>query len=237
MNKQNSMIKETECEYKGRKSPAYESTVREIKMYMADYSSTSSAPKAAKGGWYAVVTHKTGMVWLAQTKNFQTTLNRFRTTGATLAKELAALEGEGYSIFLTTKEFDVEELRFALEEKDRLLYPGTRVSDGPGKIYVVTHTSGHYYLSKARTTYMDADYILTRFLTRVVSLRQSNHYHTNAKLQQFVTENAGDVLRGTGFEVREVCDFINSDDAVEKMNEYYIDQSNLVCLNNVFDRR
>ncbi|ARV77053.1 hypothetical protein PHABIO_422 [Pseudomonas phage Phabio] len=211
-------------------------TCKELRAYMADYTNTSNVPSGAKGGWYAVVTKQTGKVWLAHTKNLQSTLTRFRTSGV-MPKELKGLVSEGLALFLTTKDIDVDQLRFALEETNSLLHRGTRTNNGSGKLYVVTHTSGHYYLTKARTETQGEHNILTRFISRVLDLKQSFSHQTNHKLQQFVSDHAGDLLRETGFEVREVADFKNSDEAVELMNQYYIDQTNLICLNHVFDKR
>lgn len=219
------------------KTEAYEKVTRELRQYMADYTNTDSAPKSVKGGWYAVVTKETGKVWLGETKNFTSTLARFKTTGSVLPKELKALESEGLGIFLSTKDIDVEQLRFTLEESNSLLYRGTRTNAGSGKLYVISHKSGHYYLTKARTSDDEEHRILTRFINRVLDLKQSHSHHTNAKLQQFVTDNAGDLLRETGFEIREVSSFKDSEEAIEQMNQYYIDQGHLICLNHVFDKR
>lgn len=218
------------------KTDEFLNTCKELRAYMADYTNTTNVPSGAKGGWYAVVTKKTGKVWLAHSKNLQSMLTRFRTTSV-LPNELKSLASEGLALFLTTKDIDVEQLRFALEESNCLLYRGTRTNNGAGKLYVVTHTSGHYYLTKARTENQGEHNILTRFISRVLDLKQSFSHHTNHKLQQFVSDNAGDLLRETGFEVREVAAFKDSEEAVELMNQYYIDQTHLICLNHVFDKR
>lgn len=210
-------------------------TCKELRAYMADYTNTSNVPSGTKGGWYAVVTKKTGKVWLAHSKNLQSMLTRFR-TNSVMPNELKGLVPEGLALFLTTKDIDIDQLRFALEETNSLLHRGTRTNSGAGKLYVVTHSSGHYYLTKARTENGEHN-ILTRFINRVLDLKQSFGHQTNYKLQQFVSDHAGDLLRETGFEVREVASFKDSDEAVELMNQYYIDQTNLVCLNHVFDKR
>lgn len=217
---------------------AYLRTRAELMSFMADYTYTGTAPKSRTGGWYAVVTLDTGKVWLAETKNFSTTLARFRSSNQ-LPKELKALvkEGEKVGIWLTTKDIDVDRLRFALEEIDSLLSRGSRTNQGEGKLYVITHTSGHYYLTKARGKELKDSDILTRFIGRILEIRQTHHYQTNQLLQAFISDNAGDLLRETGFNVRLVSKFKSSEEAVELMNQYYIDQSKLVCLNHVFDKR
>lgn len=217
------------------KTEAYAETRRELLPYMADYTSTQTAPKSVKGGWYAVVTKETGKVWLAQTKNFQGTLNRFR--GGMVPKEVEARRHEGLAIFLATKEINIDELFYNLDEANLLLGRGSRVSSGEGRLYVISHTSGHYYLTKARGENTDKADVLTRFIGRVLNLAQTHHHSTNQLLQAFVSDNAGDLLREKGFDVREVGKFKDSDDAVEMMNQYYIEQSHMKCLNHVFDKR
>lgn len=220
------------------KTEAFEKVTKELRRYMADYSNTKTVPSGSAEGWYAVVTKETGMVWLAHSKNLQATLNRFRTKGSVLPKELASRSTEGLALFLTTKkDVDIDQLRFALDESNSLLYRGTRTNNGAGKLYVIAHTSGHYYLTKARTSEGADLHILTRFINRVLDLKQSFHHSTNQLLQQFVTNHAGDLLRETGFDVRELSTFKDSEEAVEQMNQYYIDQSHLICLNHVFDKR
>lgn len=217
---------------------AFAKTRKELTLFMADYSNTATAPKAKKGGWYAMVGRTSGKVWLAETKNHTAQIHRYRTKSALPAEVKAMVDdGEELSLFLTTKEFDVDQLRFALEESNSLLHRGTRTNNGEGKLYVVTHNSGHYYLTKTRCEKLKDGDVLTKFIRRVLDLRQTNHQATNKPLQQFVTDNAGDLLRETGFEVRVVDTFKDSEHAVELMNQYYIDQKHLTCLNHVFDHR
>lgn len=212
---------------------AYDRTVAELKPFMADYSTTTSVP--SKPGRYAVVSKVTGKVWLGETSNFTTLRARYYNKGV-LPKEFAKYAKEGISFFLTTREIDVEQLRFNLEAVDALLHRATRAKDAPGKIVIITHSSGHYYLAKNRTN-MSHHTVLTNFIARLVVQKHSNSHQSNTQLQQFVTDYAGDLLRETGFEVRELMDFKDSDDAIDKMNMYYIEQTKMICLNNVFDKR
>lgn len=214
---------------------AYAAARRELIPFMADYTNTQSAPKSVKGGWYAVVTKETGKVWLASTRNFQSMLSRFR--GGMVPKEVEDRRHEGLAIFIATKEINIDELYYNLDEANCLLERSARTSDGKGSLFVITHKSGYYYLTKARGTHTDEVSVLTRFVKRIVNMSQTHHHSTNQQLQNFVSDNAGDLLRETGFEVREVGKFSNSEEAVEMMHQYYIDQSHLKCLNHVFDKR
>lgn len=214
---------------------AYEKARAEVRRYMADYTNTQNAPSSKKGGWYAVITKETGKVWLAETKNFQSTLNRYR--GGLIPKEVEDRRHEGFAIFLATKDIEIEELFFNLDEANCLLGRGIRTNDGTGRLFVINHNSGYYYLTKARRADLNAADVLTRFVGRLLQLRESSHHASNKLLHAFISDNAGDLLRETGFDIREVGKFKDTDEAVEMMNQYYIDQSHLKCLNHVFDKR
>lgn len=220
---------------KPKHTDAVKATRKELLRYMADYSSTRTPPKGAKGGWYAVVTNVTGMVWLAHTTSFVGVFARYYHSGV-IPKELMSRKDEGFSIFLTTKEIDIDQLRFVLNDTDKLLEHGTGDLSVEGKLYVITHTSGHYYLTKSRNNTPEHT-IITRFIDRTISMKQSFHGKTNQPLQNFVSSNASDLLRGTGFTVREIGKFQDVNDAINMMNEYHIAQDKMVCLNHVFDAR
>lgn len=218
------------------KTEAYATTRRELTRFMADYTNTQSAPKSVKGGWYAVVTKETGMVWLAESKNFAATLVRYRTTGIA-PKEIEARRHEGLAIFLATKPIDIDELYYNLDEAGVLLERGVRQSAGAGKLYVISHSSGYYYLSKARRDDTVERDVVNRFVRRILAMRHSVHHASNPTLQNFVSECAGDLLRETGFACRCLGKFESNEQAIEMMNAYYIDQSHLKCLNSTFDNR
>lgn len=215
------------------KTNAYINTTKKLRRYMADYTNTKNIPGGVKSGWYAIVTKVTGKVWLSKTKNLQTTLNRYRTT-TYIPMELKSLVDEGFAIFLTSKDIDIDQLRFELDESNCLLQSSVG-NKSTVRLCAVVHPTGYYYLTNVQVDTFNPKVIVNRFVNRVLDLKHSSGQKSNDKLHEFVSVNAGDLLREKGFEVCELGDFKTTEEVIKVVDNYHSKQADKICLNHVFN--
>lgn len=222
------------------KSRAYENTRSLLIRYMADFSNTSSPPKTKKG-WYALVTRDTGDVWLAESKTFDAVLQRYR-SGSIENMPIAICDaiqaGQKLDLWFCTKpEIDIEPLRIELEQRDQLLCRTSPRRRNKGKVFVIRHSrTNDYFLTKSRQEKVNEFDVLSKFLYHISNLSMSMHHLTNKPLQDFVTENSDDILKGRNFTISEVGDFNNVEEAVDMMANFSIDSVIGRCLNHRFMR-
>lgn len=193
-----------------------------VRKYMADYTNQSSAPSGIKGGFFAIIIKDTGEVWLGETKSFTSIITRFnsKAPSADCVHE-AVKRGAELDLYLLTKpeRFSAQQLENELWEADLLAGRKVRNMQGPGKLYVVRHNSSMDYFVLANRKGCAPSTILSNFLTR---LNNQSGGTRNKQLDEFITMQADDIIRGTGFSITHVDDFKTRDDESLK-RQVYID--------------
>lgn len=179
------------------------------------------APGRLKGGDYALLMPN-GMVWLSTTTNYNQMLLQFRnrSNGPDCVQQAWA-RGERVEVFLLTKPelFCVDTVRDKLESAGLLATRKTRDLSGPGLLYVVRHHTTHdYFVIEDRANTTDTT-ILGNFLTRLRVMKGTSR---NLLLNQFVNDQAEDILNNRNFTIHPVDTFKDPEDAWLK-RQVYID--------------
>jgi len=197
-----------------------------LRRYMADYTKQRTAPKSAKGGFFGIIIGDTGEVWLGETSNYASIINNFHSksgAGADCVKKAKQRGAELELWFLT------QPLRFSAQELENELYEAELLASrkqidktGAGSLYVVRHNSTHaYFVLTNRQVGIAESTLLNNFYVRLVNMAGGSR---NEKLNDFVTDQASDILNQRGFEIHFICNFTDREDEWKKRQEY-IDNS------------
>lgn len=190
--------------------------------YMADYTNSTSAPPTAKSGFFAIHMTDTNQVWLGETQSFADVIRRFRAKGAfATCVEQARERGAGLELWLLTQpqRFSAQKLEDELWKLDRLAERKERDLKGPGKLYCIRHDVSHDYFIVSDRTGAPSSTLVGNFMTRLTNLRGNTR---NQMLDQFINEQAEDILRGRGFTITELEQFDDREDEWLK-RQCYID--------------
>ncbi|WDS62061.1 hypothetical protein [Pseudomonas phage D6] len=197
-----------------------------LRRYMADYTKQRTAPKSAKGGFFAVLIGDTGEVWLGETSNFASVITNFhgKTTNTADCVKKAKQRGAELELWFLT-----QPLRFSAQELENELYEAELLASrkqidktGAGSLYVVRHNVTHaYFVLTNRQQGIAESTLLNNFYTRLVNMAGGSR---NEKLNAFVTDQASDILNQRGFEIHFIDNFKDRDDEWAK-RQAYIDNS------------
>lgn len=193
-----------------------------LRRYMADYTTSTSAPAKLKGGFYAVLMKDTGEVWLGETSNFAMTLGRVRSK-ANIAHcvDEAIKRGSELEIWLLTQpqRFSAQQLENELYEANLLSFRKVRDVTGPGKLYCIRHDYSHDYFVTAERKNRTPQAILSAWYRGAMKMKASGR---NQAMSDFISKNAGDILNERGFSITFIDKFDNRDDEWLK-RQCYID--------------
>ncbi len=206
------------------KPTRYSEARRIVRSYMADYTGQSSAPQRVKGGFYAILMKDTGEVWLSETASYKRILSGYRSacSNADCVKSAIARGSELELYLLTRPElFSAQQLEDELWRNDLLAFRKTRNLQGPGKLYVIRHdiTSDYFVVSDRKNSVEST--ILSNFYGRMQRMGTDTR---NVQLQEFVTAQADDILKGVGFTIAEICEYDDREDEWLK-RQVYIDEN------------
>lgn len=129
---------------------------------------------------------------------------------------------------------DIDQLRFELDESNCLLQSSVG-NKSTVRLCAVVHPTGYYYLTNVQVDTFNPKVIVNRFVNRVLDLKHSSGQKSNDKLHEFVSVNAGDLLREKGFEVCELGDFKTTEEVIKVVDNYHSKQADKICLNHVFN--
>lgn len=200
----------------------YTEARRICRKYMADYTGQTSAPTKVKGGFYGILIKDTGEVWLGETTDFKNLLNRVRSKQAIAdCITSARARGSELEVYLLTRPemFSAQALEDELWQNDLLAFRKTRNLQGPGQLYVIRHDKTHDYFVVSDRQGIAPSSILSNFYSRLQSMGGTTR---NKQLNEFVTQQADDILRGIGFHITALERFDNREDEWLK-RQVYID--------------
>lgn len=204
------------------KKSRYSESRRICRKYMADYTGQTSAPTKVKGGFYGILIKDTGEVWLGETNNFSGLLTRVRSKQSIAdCITSARARGSELEIYLLTRPelYSAQELENELWSSDLLAPRKTRNLQGPGQLYVIRHDRTHDYFVVSDRQGVQMSTLLNNFYGRLQSMGNSTR---NVQLNNFVTDQANDILRGVGFTITPLEKFDNREDEWLK-RQLYID--------------
>lgn len=191
--------------------------------YMADYTNSTSAPRDVKSGFFAIHMTDTNQVWLGETQSFADVLRRFKAKG-TFADcvEQARKRGAHLELWFLTQphRFSAQKLEDELWRMDCLADRKERDLSGPGMLYVIRHDVSHDYFVVADRTGAAQTTLVSNFLARLNNMRGQNR---NQLLDQFINEQASDIMRGRGFTISPIEKFDDKEDEWLK-RQCYIDE-------------
>lgn len=202
-----------------------------LRRYMADYTNCRTAPKAVKGGFYAILMKDTGEVWLSECQTFSGTITRFGNRNASHADCVmqALKRGTELELWLLTQpaRFSAQALENELYEADLLAMRKKPVKDGEGDLYVIRHRVTQEYFVLTNRQEIAESTILSNFLTRLLNISGEAR---NKVLAQFVTDKADDILKQMNFDITHIDKFTDREDEWLK-RQVFIDGSRGTNLN------
>jgi hypothetical protein len=207
-----------------------------LRRYMADYTTTATPPKAI-GGWYGLVDHLSGKVWLAETKAYKTLIQRFRQGSSQNYPSVlkGAVENKtGLSLYLLTQpdRFDINQCTTELAELDLLFERKPVDRSGGGVLYVIRHNpTNNFFIAKNRMSHLTEFDVLRKFLYRLIHLPRTEVGVANKPLHDFIDQHSQDILIARGFSIAPIGKFCNRDDSIVQANKYLIDNRFGMCLN------
>lgn len=191
--------------------------------YMADYTTSTSAPRDIKIGFFAIHMTDTNMVWLGETNNFADVLRRFK-SGGRFADSVEKAKERGAKLelwFLTQPQrFSAQELEDKLWRLGKLAERKERDLTGKGTLYCIRHKASHDYFVVTDRTGSAPTTLLSNFLSRLNTLSGDSR---NKHLDMFINEQASDILKCIGFDIYEIGTFEDADDAWLQ-RQVYIDE-------------
>lgn len=198
--------------------------IRKVLMrYMADYTTSTSAPAGASFGFYAIHITDTNMVWLGETNSFKATLQRFKSNGKfSHCVEEAKARGAKLELWFLTQpqRFSAQKLEDELINLDRLAERKEHNLSGPGLLYCIRHDRSNDYFIVVDRVNTPPSTILSSYLTRLLKEDASSR---NVLLNSFITEQVTDVINQSGFSIHLIDKFDDCDDAWLK-RQIYIDE-------------
>lgn len=201
----------------------YSEARRILRGYMADYTNQSSAPQRTKSGFYAILIKDIGEVWLGETTSYQRVLTGFRSKASNAdCVKAAVARGSELELYLLTRPdlFSAQKLEDELWQNDLLAFRKTRDLQGPGKLYAIRHDKTSDYFVVAERKGAVPSTILSNFYGRMQRMGTNT---LNVQLNEFVTAQAEDILKGVGFTITEIGKFDNREDEWLK-RQVYIDE-------------
>ncbi|ABY63245.1 hypothetical protein ST201phi2-1p421 [Pseudomonas phage 201phi2-1] len=206
------------------RTPEHTAMRKLLMRYMAEYTNNSSAPANIRGGFFAIHITDTNMVWVNETGSFASTLQRWKNKG-TFADCVGQAIKRGAKLelwFLTQPQrFCVNELKEELSELNKIAERKERVMSGPGKLYSIRHAGSMDFFLLADRINTAPTSLLSNFVTRLQTMRGDNR---NQLLDQFVSEQTSDIIKGTGFDITHIDDFDSCEDLWLK-RQVYIDDN------------
>jgi hypothetical protein len=193
-----------------------------LRRYMADFTKQRTAPKSCKGGFFAILIGDTGEVWLGETKNFAGVITAFHSKTQATADVVKKAKARGAELELW---FLTQPVRFSAQELENELYEANLLASrkqidktGAGSLYVVRHRATHaYFVVTNRQSDTAMSTILSSFYVRLVNMAGGSR---NAKLCDFVTDQASDILNQRGFDISFITTFKDRDEEWEKRQAY-----------------
>lgn len=203
-----------------------------VRRYMANYTLTRTAPKGVKGGFFAMIASDTGEVWLNEATSYSSTITRFHAAapkGIAKCMSDARARGAKVELWLLTRPdvYSAQQLENELFEADLLADRKRPAREGPGEMFVIRHRITNDYFVVSNRSEPEPTTIMSKFLYRL----QKDDKGRNQKLFDFITNNAGDVLKQVNFDITFIDKFVDNDDLWLKRQIFIDDQTRGTCLN------
>ena len=205
-----------------------------IKKNMADYSTSSSAPKTNWGTFVYLL--EDGTFYSNVSKNLQNIIRTYHNSRVNLPERVNAKIKQGLSVKLYIKSGnkDIHETLTNMDVESRLKMKRGFERTG-GYLYVIKHKSGKYFLRRLRTK-QDIDQVVHDFIYNLQIRRVKLGKLTNHRLNQFILDNIDDIMRFRNFEGNLVFAYTSYVESIKIRKQYIEDHGPELCLNRHYNK-
>jgi hypothetical protein len=202
----------------------YTEARRICRKYMAEVTQQKSVPGKNKGGFFAILMCDTGEVWLGETRDYRNILATYRyVTNSAECVRAAIARGSKLELYFLTRPdvFSAQLLEDELFAADLLAFRKAHNLTGPGNLYVIRHDLTMDYFIVSDRQGLATSTLLSNFYGRLLNQSSSTR---NIALNEFITNQANDIIKQVGFSINHLDKFDSREDEWLK-RQVYIDDS------------